>query len=525
MHVVWDRHTKAALALILFAAGYRFALVLCFGPGPDEAFYWEWTRFDRPALGYVEHPPLAAYIIRLMSLTFGAHAWAWRIPAVLMGAASCCFMFLAARVLFSSRAGFWTAVAYLISPLYSMAAGSLLIPETLLTFWITLALYLSAKLVVTGDLQIFLILGVVLGGGLLSKLPAVLIPAALGLFLLLSPDHRHWFRKPQPYLMLLIALLIFSPVLYWNWTHDWIGLQFVAQRTAVKEQVSQSPLQLTWQSLLGQAGYHSPLLYLFLWVAGAAATWRAWAGRDERYLLLACFSVPVMLLFQLVAGLRFTLPHWPAAGYLAAYVALAGLLTERAGLWSTARRLAITSTVLLGALITALSPIALLVPLTTLGYHALQSRVGSPRHVIEPMAHCAGWGEEIRDGLVAARRRATAQYGTPPVVLTHFHMLAAILAYHLRDECEVLSIHAQAHQYDLWYDDEDLTDQPVLFVSSTAFLTSSGEAGQPLDYYKFRECAEQQPIIIIRCGVEINRVHLWLCTGYTGPADTPGPQI
>jgi hypothetical protein len=104
-------------------------------------------------------------------------------------------------------------------------------------------------------------------------------------------------------------------------------------------------------------------------------------------------------------------------------------------------------------------------------------------------------------------------------------MLAAILGYGLHPDCEVLSVHAQAHQYDVWYGDADLKGRPVLFVSSDAFLTSAGRAGRPEDYYRFDDCTALEPIEVKRHGVLINTVRQWLCSGYQGPNPTPGPRI
>ncbi len=518
------RYARGALTVILGTACYRLVFAFCFGPGPDEAFYWEWTRFDRLAWGYVEHPPMVAYAIWLMSTWFGEQAWAWRLLAVLLGAGSGGFLYLCARTLFSERVGFWTVLSLQMTPV-GMAMGGLLLPESLLAFWMTAALYLSARLLKTGDTRLFLVLGVIFGLGLLSKLPAVLIPAALGLFALLSRQHRQWFRRAEPYAMVLIAALIFSPVIYWNATHEWAGVQFVGQRTEIKEQTLEPGLALTWQSLIAQSGYHTPLLYALLWVGTAVGGYRAWVRRDDRYLLLFCFSAPVMVAFQGIAAQRFTLPHWPITGYLAAYVMLPAVVFDgRQSLPRWQRRIC-AATVTVAAIMFVGGPIILFYPLTTVAYHRLRPLLGLPPHVIEPMAHAVGWDGEVRDLILRTREHIRQSTGQTPVVLTHFHLLAGLLSYHLRDVCEVLTIHAQAHQYDQWYRDQDLQNRPVLFVSSSAFLTSAGRPGQPLDYYQFDSCIEQPGTVVKRSGVEINRIHVWLCTGYHGPSATAGPRI
>jgi len=522
----WNSYSKMTIMLLALATVYRLVLIFCFGAGPDESFYWEWTRFDRLDWGYVEHPPLVAYAIYGMSRLFGEHIWSWRILALVLGFLAGWLLFLSGKTLFSDRAGFWAAVTFLISPVFSMAGGMLLIPETLLMFWMSLAIYLSALLVTTQNLKIFYWLGVVFGMALLSKLPAILIVAALGLFALISKPHRRWFSCREPYLMVLLALVMLTPVIYWNVQHDWIGLEFLTQRTELKEDLAPSGTPLVWQSITAQAGYHSPLLFVFLWIGVALGGYQAFFRKDQRYLLLFCFSAPVIVVFQIISSFRFTLPHWPLSGYLAAYVALPALVVGAGDVpWQKWKKTLVGLTITVGACECILMPLVLVYPLTTVCYQQLQESVGLPPQVIEPMSHVEGWGEEIRDQIIEVRRRVQQQCGQAPKVLTHFHMLAGILAYGLRGECEVISIHAQAHQYDMWYKESDISEGPVLFVSSDAFLTSAGRAGQPEDYYRFEECTAQQDIEILRYGVSINRVHLWLCTGYQGSTDTPGPRI
>ncbi len=495
--------------------------MVCFGPGPDEAFYWEWSRHID--LGYVEHPPLVAYSIWIMRMLLGEGAWAWRLVAVAASAGMAWFLFCTGRVLFSSRVGMWAAVVLTCSPAPSLA-GALILPETLLAFFICLALYLSARLITSGNLNWFYALGLVLGGALLSKIPGILIPAALGLFAILSPAHRRWFRVAPPYVMVLIGVALFSPVIYWNATHAWQGIAFIGERTEIKEAVVEPGLGLMWQSCVGQAAYHSPGTFVLLWVGMLGMGYRGLVRRDPRALLLFCYTGPVMMLFMVVASTRFTLPHWPMAGYLGAYVAIPAFLlhTPQPIRWRcTALRVA----VFLGLAICVVAPIIMIYPVTTVMYRRVQPIVGGPPRVIEPMAHAVGWSTEIRDGIIAVSGAIEENTGQRPVVMTHFHMLAGILAYGLRDYAPVICLHGQAHQYDLWYTDDDVRGRPVLFVSADAFLTSAGRAGRPLEYYKFETCTPLPGIEVVRRGVRINVVHMWSCSGYAGPADVPGPRI
>ena len=47
-----------------------------------------------------------------------------------------------------------------------------------------------------------------------------LVPCLL-LFFLVSPAHRGWLRRPQPYIAFLIVPLLYVGVLYWNAHNNW----------------------------------------------------------------------------------------------------------------------------------------------------------------------------------------------------------------------------------------------------------------------------------------------------------------
>jgi dolichol-phosphate mannosyltransferase len=46
----------------------------------------------------------------------------------------------------------------------------------------------------------------------------------------LDPRSRRWLSRPQPYLAAGAALLIFSPVIFWNYQHEWASFLFQSQR-------------------------------------------------------------------------------------------------------------------------------------------------------------------------------------------------------------------------------------------------------------------------------------------------------
>jgi dolichol-phosphate mannosyltransferase len=68
--------------------------------------------------------------------------------------------------------------------------------------------------------------GICLGLGLLSKYTIALLGPSVFLFLLIDRDSRRWLLRPEPYVACACALLLFSPVIFWNAAHEWASFAF-----------------------------------------------------------------------------------------------------------------------------------------------------------------------------------------------------------------------------------------------------------------------------------------------------------
>src|SRR5579883_2961745 len=64
----------------------RIGLAVCFNLVPDEAFYWLWTR--HVAGGYLDHPPMIAWILWLSTRLLGDTQLGVRLPSLLLSLAA-----------------------------------------------------------------------------------------------------------------------------------------------------------------------------------------------------------------------------------------------------------------------------------------------------------------------------------------------------------------------------------------------------------------------------------------------------
>jgi len=193
----------------------------------EEAYYWNYAQ--HLDIGYLDHPPMVAWIIWLNTYIFGNTEFGVRIGALLSWIITGGFMFGLTRNLFDKTSAFRAVLLLAIMPFF-FGMGLLMMPDSpLVACWAGALFFLERSLLGNKRLAWYG-LGVCLGLGMLSKYTIVLLGPAILIFLLLDRNSRNWFAKPEPYLAVIIALLIFSPVIVWNASHGWASFYFQGPR-------------------------------------------------------------------------------------------------------------------------------------------------------------------------------------------------------------------------------------------------------------------------------------------------------
>jgi len=271
----------AVVAMVTGMTLLRFLLCGVMELIPEEAYYWTYSK--HPALGYFDHPPMIAWTVAIGTTLFGDSALGVRFMTFVLWIASAGLLFLIGRMWFTRRVALMAVLLFTILPIY-VGAGLIVTPDgPLLFFWLA-TLYLISKALHSGRGGYWLLAGVTFGGAMLSKYYAVLIAPSLLWFLLLSPKHRHWLRRPEPWLALPIALAVFSPVIIWNAQHEWASFLFQSTRTAGQQSKALRDVLLFW---LVQLAVLTPLLFALLAAAAVRGIRRGWLEHDDRWNFVA----------------------------------------------------------------------------------------------------------------------------------------------------------------------------------------------------------------------------------------------
>lgn len=190
---------------------------------PEEAYYWNYAQ--HLDIGYLDHPPMVAWLIWLSTSLLDKSEFSVRLPAYLCWFVAMFFMVRLTLNLFDRSAAYRTALLLAVLPIY-FGLGFFMTPDApLIAAWAA-SLYFLERALVAQDRRAWWWLGVCLGLGLLSKYPIALLGAGILIFLIIDRNSRGWLIRREPYIAAVIAMILFSPVLLWNVRNDWMSFAF-----------------------------------------------------------------------------------------------------------------------------------------------------------------------------------------------------------------------------------------------------------------------------------------------------------
>ena len=432
----------------LLANGFAW---LTLGALPDEAYYWVWSQ--RLQWGYFDHPPLVAWMIRLSTELLGDGIVAIRLPAVLTWLASCTLAYLFAwRIYRRHLAGALALLAWSSLPIVQ-AGFHVITPDTPMVLFGWFAYYLSWQAVRQGSRRLWILAGLCVGLALVGKYPAILLPLVVFLALVTSREGRRELAGSGPWLAALVALLLFLPVVWWNYRHDWISFAFQLGH-GIQSRISE-PWQMFTLFLGGQMGVVMPWTFLAMAYASLRpARWGVPSGSFTSRLLVIGFWLP-LLLFGAAGISSKAEANWPLLAYLPGTLLLAGAL--RCWLFSpTGQRtwpVALVATACLVAL--------LLVNTVRFPWWLEYAGVELPPQRTQ-LSQSYGW-EEV--GAELQRLLAAMPQGDSCGVVGASHQESAMLALLLKDAQRTTAApDARISQYTLWRREMPDGAPPCLYV-------------------------------------------------------------
>lgn len=250
---------------LLFIACLNFALLLLFagnyGLFRDEFYYIACSK--RLAWGYVDQPPFSIALLALSRFLFGDSLIAIRLFAYLAGSGT---VFLAGVI---TREFGGTMRAQALAAFSTMFAGTVLVLSGFYSmnpidvFFSVLFFWVLIRLIRGGNVSLWYALGAIGGIGLLNKASFVFIAAALIAGMLLTPERKYFLRK-EFWLSMLLALVIFSPHLLWQYQQGFPTLEFMKNAAEYKNK-AMGFAEFFFNVALNINPFNLPLLAAALW--------------------------------------------------------------------------------------------------------------------------------------------------------------------------------------------------------------------------------------------------------------------
>jgi 4-amino-4-deoxy-L-arabinose transferase-like glycosyltransferase len=414
----------------------------------DEAYYWDWAR--HPAFGYFDHPPMVAWLIFASIKIFGDTPLGVKSCALICSllASACAYRMVKKYV---HRRSSLILYILLSSSVVLYAIGSLLAtPDIPMVACWSVGMLAAYKMIFERSPHAWIVLGLSMGFGMLSKYSFALFALSLFFFLACFKEHRRILVSGRFLAALIIAFVIFFPNILWNARHHWASVLFQLGHGLGAKNFPR--LDFLGDYFGGQAGILSVFPFILI-IIGAVHETRFHLKRAPRAFLLLFFAVP-FILFACSSLQKRVEPNWPCGAYVSG-LALIPLALE--GVSSPFKKFLQW---MIGISLAVSIPVALLIMA-----HIKAPFLPIPS-TIDPTVQIRGWGQLGAD--LQALRKSIDPSGALPLCANSYQD-AALFAFYLPDHPRTfsLNINSRPNQYSLSEKRAMLRGQKVLLISVT----------------------------------------------------------
>jgi hypothetical protein len=513
------RYFKYLLYLLIGTTIFRLIYINIPNLAPQEAYYWDYSK--HLALSYFDHPPVLAWSIYLFTHIGTQSAFFVRLVCVLVSAGLTYLTYITGKSLFDVKVGFYSAVLLNCILIFSLGA-IIATPDTPMIFFWVLSFYFFTQLVLTQKSKWWYLLGISTGLGLLSKYTAVFIILSVFLYLLFSRQNRRWLLTKEPYLALILALVVFLPVIIWNAQNHWVSFLFQSSRRA--GELGSFSAKHFFGYFAAQIGVVSPLIYFSL-IYGIIKSGIMGLGKSdkfsphsrlrrdfqpnplpegerglldsrERFLLCFCWSFPIIFLFTLVATIYWVKMNWVSAGYFSASIASVALFfhfQEKGRKWVKIWGRIALIVGLIFVVIAHILPVAKFIPVSS------------------SVDTITGWRELARK---VVEERSQMRQGT--IVVGYGYKVPSEIAFYASLETYSNNLLGEnGLQFDFWSKPDEFLGKDAIFVYDQRERYKEPERLKNF----FASVEELEPLRIFRGGRALTTFYIFKCYDYQGPGE------
>ncbi len=401
---------------------------------PDEAHYWEWSR--RPDVSYYSKGPMIAYLIAFSTWIFGDNPFGVRALAVVFSFLSSILIYKIGKELFSEKAGYIAGILFQLIPLFTVYGVIFTIDSPFIFFWI-FSIYLFMK-ALEGKKAYWVLLGIIIGFGLLTKYTMAFFYLCMFVYLLkyksvCASESDSLLSKPAPAhslalaltLSLTLSLIVFSPVIVWNFQHDWVTLKHTAGQANIYE-----GFKISLKSLSEFIGSQLLVVTPLIFALGFYFIFKPSALNliKRQWWFIISFSMPVFAFFLLKSIQGKVQANWAMMSYIPFLFTIAYAFERK-----ILKKL-IISAIALSCIFTILT--------YTMPFMNLSAK-------LDPSSRLKGWKEL---GIKVSGIKKELEKDGKVVIFSDRYQISSELAFYVEGKPKVYCINLgrRMNQYDVW---------------------------------------------------------------------------
>jgi len=272
---------------------------------------------------------MVGYFIRFFTfnLSFIDSDFFARLASLFVGAINLFLVYKIGFLLKDKTTGLVAAILTAASFYGSIIVGVFILPDSPQSlFWLA-SLWCFLKFIKTKSPAFILLFGVMVGLAMLSKYHAVYLWVG-ALFYLLCYDRKMLFSIPV-FTALLLTLLLFIPVVYWNLISPMSGIAYHSSRVGGASWIPS--FAHFFPTFLGQVFYHNPfvfgLVFYCIWVFNNQIR------QDKNLVFLLLTALPLLLTTTVLSMYNETLPHWSGPAFYGLILVAAYFYSNRSHLF------------------------------------------------------------------------------------------------------------------------------------------------------------------------------------------------
>jgi hypothetical protein len=222
-------YVKLVISGILFSFVVRLICAAVLPLSGDEALYWSYSK--HLGWGFVDHPVMNPLLIRMGTFLLGDSPLGVRLLPLILSLPATWAVWQTGKLLFEDEHAGATA-ALIFNLTIAVSVGSFIATsDAAVIATSAFTLYCLAQIEKSDNGFWWLGVGVFVGLGMLSKYTTVFLACGIVLWVVITPQRRRWVFNPYSISGAIISVLLFAPVVIWNWNHEWISFVYQSGRT------------------------------------------------------------------------------------------------------------------------------------------------------------------------------------------------------------------------------------------------------------------------------------------------------